>query len=191
MCSSDLEPLDGVTDTSISRVLTKANSPYLIHMRFLQDSGTLDYELKVTATAGVIVGSVYVGAYQDENPMLQPDPVGSPKRALGGTQALTEATLTAEGHAVAHFADLKVPGGKPVFLFAYVDNNGDNSAAPLNFSSAGPPAAPDFAMRNTVRLDVGSNNAMGAGPEDKSAPPSALVAVDECEGATVDLVIAP
>lgn len=43
----------------------------------------------------------------------------------------------------------------------------------------------------TAYLDVDSNNMMGPGAEDKSAPPSMLVAVDECQGATVDLTIAP
>ncbi|MBI5497266.1 MAG: thrombospondin type 3 repeat-containing protein [Deltaproteobacteria bacterium] len=146
--------LDGKEKTAISRVLTKVGSPYLVHLRFANDAGTLGYTLQITGTAGVIVGNIYVGAYADERPAYQPDPLGNPKNARGGTLAALEGVLTPEGHARAVFTGLQVPANSTVWLFAYADNDGNNNSAPLSFAAGAPPAPPDFAMTAAVRLQT-------------------------------------
>ncbi|MEW5853270.1 MAG: thrombospondin type 3 repeat-containing protein [Myxococcota bacterium] len=150
-----VEPLDGVTATGFTRVLTKAGSPYLVHMRYLDDTGDISYELTLTATAGVVVGKVYVGAYEDARPAYLPDPLGNAKSPLGGAQAVLETSLQANGDLVGHFRELRVPADRAYFLFAYADNDGSNSSAPLNFAAGTPPMDPDFAARETVRVEVG------------------------------------
>jgi hypothetical protein len=145
------EALDGVTSTGYARALAKVGSPYLVHLRYAEDSGRMDYQLQLNATSGVILGTIYVGAYAEEDPAYLPDPAGNPKRPVGGTVAVVP-TLTPEGEVVARFSDLRVPARRDVFLFAYADNDGSNTGFPLNFSLSSPPRPPDFAVLSAVRV---------------------------------------
>ena len=156
---------DPTVEATIVGTALKADSPYLINLRF-QGSGDdkIAYKLTIVPVAKPILGTIYVIAFNadDGAPGLFDDPVNHPKFPLGSVDA-TKLELK-EGKIVGAFTDLllspDLKEGTKLSLFAYADNDGtainDDSDAPANFLLS-PLTTPDFITTALVAVDAPAN----------------------------------